>query len=68
MSTLMVDTFTLLGRAEEQYENAILMIEEVQADLRTFRIDVSQMLNTSSGILVNAVFQRLVTVNSCTLL
>merc|ERR1711879_993185 len=48
MEELLKDTFTILGRAETQYERAITELEDVRTSLQNFKLEVNRMLESSS--------------------
>ena len=48
MRGLTRDTLTVLGKAEQKYENAISDIEDVQSSLQDLKLEVIKSLNTTS--------------------
>merc|ERR1711879_396724 len=48
MEELLKDTFTILGRAETQYERAITELEDIRTSLHNFKVEVNRMLDSSS--------------------
>ena len=48
MEELLKDTFTILGRAETQYERAITELEDVRTSLHNFKLEVNRMLDSCS--------------------
>ena len=48
MEELLKDTFTILGRAETQYERAITELDDVTTSLQNFKLEVNRMIDSSS--------------------